>query len=183
MTRVESKVRHHDNQEFQVLSLKEFNEVLGANYRVTKERSSVIEVKKSRIKKHLLIDPTRVIIHLLSQKAVRFPSDYEGYLIPLNFVALDFDETADPDYITWYFNEHPKMKKQLILATQGSSVTSLSLVNLKDLKVELPDIKKQKQIGKAYRLSKDKQKLQQERISLEQEAIKQKLINVLEGTT
>jgi restriction endonuclease S subunit len=180
ITRVESTNRTENTKEIQVLSLKEFNNVLGVAYRRAKERDSSVFIDEKRLEGLFLTEPGQVVIHLLSQQAVVLPPKYHGLILPLNFVAAKLDVTVDPDYFEWYFNEHRSIRKQIVLATQGSSVATLSVTNLKELEVSFPPIEVQKKIGAITRLTRKKQRLMKEREELQVRQTHQKIHNLLE---
>lgn len=171
---------HENAQIFQVLTLKDFNEALGEPYRGSTDKH-IIRVEHSDISKLTLVDGTRVVIHLLTQKAVVLPKHCDGYIIPSNFVKVELDEDIYAPYFEWYFNNHPSIQKQIAMLSQGSVLTSFSLKQLKDIEIEIPSIEKQKIIGDIYELRKQKSKLSEQTLELENQLLEQKFISFLEG--
>ncbi|MGR5962527.1 hypothetical protein ACT7DN_19810 [Bacillus paranthracis] len=56
----------------------------------------------------------------------------------------------------WLFNEHPSIQKQIALFTEGSIISSLKLSNVKEIEFVLPNVEKQKILGKIAQLKKEK---------------------------
>ncbi len=119
-------------------------------------------------KKHSLV------IGLTSfHRAAVLEEQHEGKIIPSNFVSIEFHNgIMDPYYFAWYFNEHPEIKKQRMIAIQGnSSVKVLSIHMIRQLMIECPDLSTQMSIGKLYYYQKRKQVLLMEKLKLEESVL------------
>ncbi|TDM20533.1 hypothetical protein ETI05_04565 [Macrococcoides canis] len=90
----------------------------------------------------------------LSSCEVAYPDDeHVGFILPYNYckIVINDSNKVAPNYIRSWFNESPEAKKQLHLITQGASlVKKLSIQQIKQLNITLPDIEKQRLIGKIY---------------------------------
>lgn len=97
-----------------------------------------------------------IVIGLTSfHRAAVLEKQHEGKIIPSNFVSIEFQNgIMDPYYFAWYFNEHPEIKRQRMIAIQGnSSVKVLSVHMIRQLMIECPNLSTQMSIGKAVLLS------------------------------
>ena len=147
----------------------------------SKIENKTVSVSKENFDKELLAKENMVVIGLTVHKACVINKNYVGKIIPSNFAYVYLDESKiDLNYFTWYFNEHPNIKKQLQIASQGSmGIMAISIQMLRELEIELPDIKVQKQIGKVYELRLRKEKILYEKNILEKKLYKQLMINKL----
>lgn len=147
----------------------------------SKIENKTVSVSKENFDKELLAKENMVVIGLTVHKACIINKNHVGKIIPSNFAYVYLDESKiDLNYFTWYFNEHPNIKKQLQIASQGSmGIMAISIQMLRELEIELPDIKVQKQIGKVYELRLRKEKILYERNILEKKLYKQLMINKL----
>ena len=147
----------------------------------SKIENKTVSVSKENFDKELLAKENMVVIGLTVHKACIINKNHVGKIIPSNFAYVYLDESKiDLNYFTWYFNENPNIKKQLQIASQGSmGIMAISIQMLRELEIELPDIKVQKQIGKVYELRLRKEKILYERNILEKKLYKQLMINKL----
>lgn len=166
-----------------VLTLKEFNEALGLSYRIMQEKSQTVTVKKEKMSDQPLMKAEMLIFHLLSQKAAFLPKQYEGRLIPSNFVAVEFETPANPAFMQWYFNEHPVIRKQIGIGTQGSTVPTLTISHLRNIEVDLPPLPVQEKIGRLLQLHTRRKQLLKERTALEDLYVHHTIMNHLEEST
>lgn len=171
VTRVETSAKKKDAKNVGVLTLKEFNESMGIPYRLEQGKDSKIWIEGAQLEKIRFTEENMVVVHLLSQRAATIPLIYEKLLVPSNFVIIDFHQQVDSKFIEWYFNEHIEVKKQLKLATQGSSVSALSIGMLREIEVLLPPIELQARVGRIVQAIQQKKKLVEERIELEDQYI------------
>lgn len=171
VTRVETKETTLGAKRVKVLTLKEFNESLGLPYRLAQDKKANIWIEEKQMDKLRFTEENMVVIHLLSQRVASIPLIFEKLLIPSNFVIIDFQEQVDAKFIEWYFNEHAEVRRQFKLATQGSSVSSLSINMLREMDVSLPPIQLQTRIGKIVQAVQQKKKLMEERMELEDQYI------------
>lgn len=178
--RVETNETDPNAIEQKLLTLREFNETIGLPYRLGQDKKTSIWVPKEKCEKLTFTKEGVVIIHLLSQTAAMIPKKYEGILIPSNFVLLEFYQQVDAKFMEWYFNEHPLIRRQLMISTQGTSVSALSINMLREMEVSLPPLETQKVIGKMTGIFKKKKKLMQERMHLEERLIHYQILDKME---
>lgn len=162
-----------------VYTLKEMNEWLSPDP-TSSEYQQDIHVAKDRLGSLPLAKEGLVLISLTGQRAVALQQEHVGKLIPSNFAIIEPSGELHPDYLEWFINEHPDCRKQLKIATQGSSVTALSIQMLRTLDIILPPMDVQMKIGSIHRLLHRKNRLLQERMVWEQQYIKQLLMGYLE---
>ncbi|UOB20897.1 hypothetical protein [Macrococcus armenti] len=110
-------------------------------------------VTLSDTKNLVFVERDDLIVNLSSCE-VAYPDDeHVGFILPYNYCKIVIKEDAEvaQNYIRSWFNESPEAKKQLHLITQGASlVKKLSIQQIKQLNITLPDIEKQRLIGKIY---------------------------------
>jgi len=162
-----------------VYTLKEMNEWLSPDP-TSSEYQQDIHVAKDRLGSLPLAKEGLVLISLTGQRAVALQQEHVGKLIPSNFAIIEPLRELHPDYLEWFINEHPDCRRQLKIATQGSSVTALSIQMLRTLDIILPPMDVQMKIGSIHRLLHRKNRLLQERMVWEQQYIKQLLMGYLE---
>ncbi|MEW9503208.1 restriction endonuclease subunit S [Jeotgalibacillus marinus] len=179
-SRVETNKDHVDAKEVKLLTLREFNQTLGLPYRLGEDKKTSIWVQKDKLHKLTFTTEDRLVVHLLSQKAAVLPKQYEGLLIPSNFVVLDFHQPIDAKFMEWYFNEHPFIRRQLLLSTQGAIVSSLSIKMLREIEVSLPPVETQVLMGAITHTFKKKKTFIQERMNLEEQLIHHKIMEKME---
>ena len=86
-----------------------------------KAENKTVSVSKDSFDKELLAKENAVVIGLTVHKACVIDKSHIGKIIPSNFAYMYLDENEiDSNYFVWYFNEHPNIKKQLKVASQGS---------------------------------------------------------------
>lgn len=146
-----------------------------------KAENKTVSVSNESFDKELLAKENAVVIGLTVHKACVIDKSHVGKIIPSNFAYMYLDENEiDSNYFVWYFNEHPNIKKQLKVASQGSrGIMAISIQMLRELEIELPDKKVQEQIGKVYNLRRRKEKILYEKNILEKDLYKQLMINKL----
>ncbi len=161
-----------------VYTMKEMNEWLSPDPTSSENQQDVL-VDQHRLGSLPLAKEGLVLISLTGQRAVALQQEHAGKLIPSNFAIIEPTSELHPDYLEWFINEHPDCRKQLKIATQGTSVTSLSIQMLRTLEIILPPMDDQVKIGSVHRLLHRKNRLLQERIVWEQQYIKQILMGYL----
>lgn len=164
-------------QGFELFTMQELSKETGNND--VKIQSQFIKVSEKRLKDLTLSKQGMVVIGLTSYKAFVITKAYENRVIPSNFAYLQCDEGIDPDYVAWYFNEHPQIQKQLTLAMQGSIIRALSVQMLRELKIEVPPLALQQKLGSIYRLKSQRQKLLIEKRKLEEKVMNYLMIQYL----
>lgn len=96
------------------------------------------------------------IINLIKSKAAPISVHTESKVITQNFLKCLLDESKIlPWYFCYQFNEGKELEQQIAMFHQGTtlSVKKLNVKTISDLKINLPDLEKQKLIGDAYRRS------------------------------
>lgn len=176
LSRIEAKPGE-DFQEFELFTMQELSKETG-NHDVNIQ-SQFIKVAEKRLKDLTLSKQGMVVIGLTSYKAFVITKPYENRVIPSNFAYLQCDEGIDPDYVAWYFNEHPKIQKQLTLTMQGSIIRALSVQMLRELAIEIPPLSVQQKLGSIYRLKSQRKKLMNEKQKLEELLMNQVMIQYL----
>lgn len=140
-----------------------------------------IEVDEKKLDKRLIAKEGGVIIGLTSSnKAIVVDISHQDEIIPSNFAYIEVNKNKlDPYYFTWYFNEHPSVRKQLTIVMQGSIIRALSVQMLRELEVILPPMDMQYKIGRIYELRRRKAKLSFEQKQLEEQLFNQIIIKHL----
>lgn len=178
--RVETSNLSEDSVQMQLVTLKEFNHLLGIDYRISQEKDRSIYVNKEKIKQEVLTDTESLVLHTLTQKVVWFPPHYQGLLLTNNFMKISFFEKVDVHFMEWLFNEHPSIQKQIVLFTEGSIISSLKLSNVKEIEFVLPNVEKQKILGKIAQLKKRKTALLKEKDRLEQLLLHHQMVEIID---
>ncbi|WP_254068440.1 restriction endonuclease subunit S [Brevibacillus sp. 7WMA2] len=178
--RIETSNLNEDSVQLQLVTLKEFNHLLGTDYRISQEKDCSIYVKKEKIKQEVLTDTKSLVLHTLTQKVVWFPPEYQGLLLTNNFMKIGFSEEVDVHFMEWLFNEHPSIQKQIVLFTEGSIISSLKLSNVKEIELVLPTIEKQRKLGQIAQLKKKKSALLKEKDTLEQLFLHHQMVKITE---
>ena len=96
------------------------------------------------------------IINLIKTKAAPVTAQTQNKLITINFLRCSFDPNIlDQWYFCYQFNEDKKVEQQISMFHQGTtlSVKRLNVKMIGDLQIDLPDIEKQRVIGRLYRQS------------------------------
>lgn len=96
------------------------------------------------------------IINLIKSKAAPISVHTESKVITQNFLKCLLDESKIlPWYFCYQFNEGKELEQQIAMFHQGTtlSVKKLNVKTISDLKINLPDLNKQRLIGNAYRKS------------------------------
>ncbi len=96
------------------------------------------------------------IINLIKSKCSPISVQTEMKCITSNFLRCDFDTgKIYPWYFCYQFNEGKDFEQQIEMYHQGTtlSVKKLNIKTIGELKIFLPDIKKQMLIGNIYRQS------------------------------
>jgi restriction endonuclease S subunit len=176
VNRFETCDLNEDSQSVRLLTLKEFNETLGLSYRMSQEKSTEVIVKRYKLTAELLTDTNSLILHTLTQKVAYLPARHSGLLITNNFIKIQFTDPVDLQFLEWYLNEHPTIKKQIASFSEGSVISSLKLSNLKNIELTLPTLQMQQILGKITHFKKRKELLMKEKTELQQQYLQQLLI-------
>lgn len=177
LSRIQEKVGEN-SKTFFLFTMQELNKETG-QYGLFTEKQEV-KVSEGKLDLNLISKLGDVIIGLTSYKAMVVEDKHKNKLIPSNFAIIEFDKRKiDPFYFTWYFNENPKIQKQLTVASQGTIIRALSVQMLRELDIPLPSIKIQRKIGMVYKLRQRKGKLLFRKNILEKKLWNQLLQNKL----
>lgn len=177
LSRVQAKPGE-ECEKFKLFTMQDLSRETG-NYSLDIDEQ-LINVNPKKYDENLLSDKGRIIVGLTSYKALVIDEEHSGKIIPSNFAVIELQENkVDPFYFTWYFNEHPSIQKQLVVAMQGSIIRALSVQMLRELDVEIPDKDIQKTIGSIYRLKKLKEKKTFQKNILEDILLKEVMIKKL----
>lgn len=177
LSRIESKAGE-EFYTYPVFTMQELSRETG-QYAI-KEDFQEVNIIKEKFDKSFLSKINMVVIGLTSYKALVIGEQNKEKLITSNFAIIEFNKNIiDPFYFSWYFNEHPKIGKQLRVAMQGSIIRALSIQMLRELDIYVPSLETQKKIGRLYYLRKRKEKLLFDRNVLEEVLYKQLLVNRL----
>lgn len=96
------------------------------------------------------------IINLIKSKCSPISEQTKAKCITSNFLKCDFDTgKIYPWYFCYQFNEGKGFQQQIEMYHQGTtlSVKKLNVKSIGELRIYLPDMDKQKAIGKMYRQS------------------------------
>ncbi|QWG37427.1 restriction endonuclease subunit S [Bacillus mycoides] len=92
-----------------------------------------------------------IVISFVGTKATVITESNQGKLINQNFAKIIIDDSLmDPYYFCYILNEANQIRKQKLMLMQGSTLPKMTPAILKDLHVNLPNLKKQLLIGRAY---------------------------------
>ncbi|MBT1345212.1 restriction endonuclease subunit S [Mycoplasma bovis] len=75
--------------------------------------------------------------------------DFDNIVVSNAFFTIDVDESiADPHFIYYYLTDRRQISKMQILAESSTTYPTLSLENIENFEIELPNINAQAHIGK-----------------------------------
>ena len=154
-----SKIIHERQGAFQVIQMKNINQYNELDLRDV-IRSNLENSFSSRnlLRSHDILFQSRGG----NNNFVLVPDGVENavadYSLTVISVKSDKLSEVDPGYLVWYFN-HPHTQHQIDRYTEGSSIQRVSTRALKNLKIKLPSLAKQKRIAEVDRLSKREQQL------------------------
>lgn len=101
-------------------------------------------------------DELGCIISFIKSKAAPVSTQIGTKCFTSNFLKCDFDtDVLDPWYFCYQFNEGKELEQQIAMYHQGTvlSVKKLTIKLISELKINLPEIEKQRKIGQIYRQS------------------------------
>lgn len=94
------------------------------------------------------------VINLIKTKSAPLSEVNKDKCFTSNFLLCEFDPAVlDPWYLCYEFNEGKNFEQQISMHQQGTTlcVKKLNLKSIGELRINLIDIKKQRQIGEMYR--------------------------------
>ena len=178
LNRIKPKVQG-DGVEFPILYI---SQLLDEENGIRDSEISTVFVDKKKVSNLNLAKEDSIVIGLTSfHRAAVLGKQHVGKIIPSNFVSIEFHNgIMDPYYFAWYFNEHPEIRNQRLIAIQGnSSVKVLSIHMIRQLSIECPDLSTQMAIGKLYYYQKRKELLLNEKLKLESDVLSEELMRYL----
>jgi len=95
-----------------------------------------------------------VVVHLARGKASVVSEQSSGKVISASFVRCEFDKRKlDPWYLCYIINESGAVRISFSRNLQCSYISGarLSIATLKGIELELPPIRKQRELGRIYR--------------------------------
>ncbi|KAB2400091.1 MULTISPECIES: hypothetical protein [Bacillus cereus group] len=155
-----------------IYTMKEMNESLGVEYHGRIEKLQEVHVLKEKVSDLPITRENMVLVNLTGHRAVYVRPEHIGRLVPSNFAIIEPKGNVNTTYLEWYLNEHPFCRKQLRIATQGTTVAALSIQMLRSLQLKLPTIDQQKAIGSMNQILDRKKRLVSERLQLEEQLVK-----------
>ncbi len=93
-----------------------------------------------------------IIIDSLSQKAAIVSNKSSGMFLAFNYYRLSIKDrdVINPDYFVAWFNLSDDVKRQLSMTLQGAILKKLTLKQVHELEITLPNLEKQVQIANIY---------------------------------
>lgn len=92
-----------------------------------------------------------IIFSFVGTKAAVVTEENSGKLLNQNFAKIVVDATCmDPYYFCYVVNESIGVQRQKYSVMQGSIIPKMTPAILKEITVDLPQLKKQTSIGRAY---------------------------------
>lgn len=99
-----------------------------------------------------------------------------GKIVSQRIVQIDWDEEkVDPWYLCYVLNESTTIKRQIYVIRDSTTILNVGVRYLNSLKLKLPALDQQRQIGESYRQLLIALRLQKERI----EEVKKTTISLL----
>ena len=153
LTRIKPGSQFDETIEFDSISMQELSYIVGQSDIL--EKSSKVKVLKEKESSCVLTKQKDIVVGLSSRKAFVIDETRSNNLLLSNFALIRILDIniLDPHYFCWLLNEDLQFQKYIDQKMQGSAnVIILSINNVKDMELELPDIEKQKMIGEIYEL-------------------------------
>lgn len=160
LTRIKPGSQFDETIEFDSISMQELSYIVGQSDIL--EKSSKVKVLKGKESSCVLTKQNDIVVGLSSRKAFVIDETRSNNLLLSNFALIRILDTniLDPHYFCWLLNEDLQFQKYIDQKMQGSAnVIILSINNVKDMELELPDIEKQKMIGEIYELGRQRDRL------------------------
>ncbi|MGV3244888.1 restriction endonuclease subunit S [Staphylococcus sp. 11261D007BR] len=102
-----------------------------------------------------IVHAGQIVMNMMTSECVIVSEAHSGSLLPYNYTLIEVDETRlDRHYLVYWFNASPSARAQFKQFMQGGSlVKKLTLSHLKQIKIQVPSLEKQRRIGQlaAYR--------------------------------
>ena len=163
LTRIKPDSQFDETVELDSISMQELSYIVGLSD--VSDNHGKIKILKNKKDSCVLTQQKDIVVGLSSKKAFVVDEKRSNSLLLSNFALVrvnDFN-VLDPYYFCWLLNENLHFQKYIDQKTQGSAnVIILSINNLKDIEIALPDIEKQKLIGKIYELGRLRDRISQQ---------------------
>lgn len=140
-----------------------------------------VSLKSKNSDKCIFTQEGDIILGLTSGKAMVVDESRVSKLVLSNFALIRIKDRnlVDPYYLCMLFNESSMMSKQLASLFQSTSrVFIILLSDLKDVEIELPDIKKQQSQGKIYDLTRRLTRISRTKTDLKYKLITNQITNL-----
>lgn len=154
-----SRVKGRNGEPEKVFPLLTIGRLLQEEEGIPAEGQTEVSVAQSKESNLKLAREGMILIGLTSfHRAAVLTKEQEGMVIPSNFLILEFPGgIMDAHYFAWYFNENPRMKEQKSRIIHGEGkVKVLSIQEIRQMEVEIPDLVTQMAIGNLYSLQQKK---------------------------
>jgi len=112
-----------------------------------------LDIIKLNKDKPYILKENDIVIDSLSHKAAIATKETENMFVSFNYFILKPKINIDLNYFVAWFNESDEIRRELDTILQGTRLKKLTLTQLNELKLNLIDLDKQKQIGKIYKYS------------------------------
>jgi len=169
LTRLDEDI---SGKEYYLYSSEQFSVDLQEKLQVDESENKIIRTNKE-------VPVTRegmILISSIYNQAVIVKKAHEGYLLSSNYIIITMNPNVlDPKFFCYWFNESKETRKQILLNQQGSSVSRLSIREIKNFEITMPKIEIQKSIGQVYVLQARKTLLEQRKAILSQQVLYQTL--------
>lgn len=163
LTRIKPYSQFDETVELDSISMQELSYIVGLSD--ISDNHGKIKILKSKKDSCVLTQQKDIVVGLSSKKAFVVDEKRSNSLLLSNFALVRVNDinVLDPYYFCWLLNENLHFQRYIDQKTQGSAnVIILSINNLKDIEIALPDIEKQKLIGKIYELGRLRDRISQQ---------------------
>ena len=157
-----NRIKPKEGEKAKLYPLLTISRLLQEEEGIYMEEQQMIEVSPNKTDSLRIAKEGMIVIGLTSfHKAVVLTKEKEGMIIPSNFLILEFPGgIMDAHYFAWYFNESPYqyMIKNSIIHGEGK-IKVLSIQQIRNMEIEIPDLVTQMAVGKLYSLQLQKARL------------------------
>lgn len=178
LTRARVDESYENKIEFDVCSLLTImNFATSGNEEVEKNK---VFVDANRLERIALSKEGMVLLGLTNGKAMVVEKEDCNQYLTTNIAYIECLESVDPYYLCWYLNETSKVQNQLHMFQNSSNLRMISTSMLRELEIELPTLRLQKTIGKAYQLKLRQNKLLKKKMEIDTKIFNLELLTVVE---
>ena len=122
-----------------------------------------------------ILEAGDIVTNTMTNRTAIVSPESTNKVIPQNIIKLSFIECGDAWYLCYLLNESQTVKHQLYNIMEGSILRRVTLRNLRQLEIKLPNLGEQQEIGKLYRLLLIKERQQNEY----QNKLKQAILEII----